>query len=78
MMVFGLSQMTRMLIIQAAILRTMKTRKKLNHGQLILECINQIRPHFELESIEVKRCIDVLLDKEYLERLEDDELGYMP
>jgi cullin 1 len=55
----------------------MKARKKMKHQQLVSETINQIRTRFVPKVADIKRCIEILLDKEYLERLEDDELGYL-
>lgn len=55
----------------------MKARKKMKHTQLVSETINQIRSRFVPKVSDIKRCIEILLDKEYLERLEDDELGYL-
>ncbi len=55
----------------------MKARKKMKHAQLVSECINQIRTRFVPKIPDIKKCIDILLEKEYLERLDDDELGYL-
>jgi cullin 1 len=63
--------------VQSAIVRIMKARKKMKHTQLVSETINQIRSRFVPKVSDIKKCIEILLDKEYLERLDDDELGYL-
>lgn len=55
----------------------MKSRKTMKHAQLVGECIAQIRNRFNPKVSDIKKCIDILLEKEYLERLEGDELGYL-
>ncbi len=55
----------------------MKARKKMKHTQLVSETITQIRQRFVPKGADIKKCIEILLDKDYLERLDDDELGYL-
>lgn len=56
----------------------MKARKKMKHSLLISETINQIKSRFSPNVKDIKKCIEILLEKEYLERLEDgDEIGYL-
>ncbi len=55
----------------------MKARKKMKHTQVVNECIIQIKSRFVPKVSDIKKCIEILLDKEYLERLDDDELGYL-
>ncbi|ERT01595.1 cullin 1 [Sporothrix schenckii 1099-18] len=67
----------RKLLLQSAIVRIMKARKRMKHAQLVSETIAQIKGRFHPKVGDIKKCIEILLDKEYLERLDDDELGYL-
>ncbi|CAK7198718.1 ubiquitin ligase (cullin) of SCF [Sporothrix eucalyptigena] len=67
----------RKLLLQSAIVRIMKARKRMKHNQLVSETIAQIKGRFLPKVADIKKCIEILLDKEYLERLDDDELGYL-
>ncbi|CRK31196.1 hypothetical protein BN1708_005385 [Verticillium longisporum] len=58
-------------IIDAAIVRTMKQRKELGHSQLISEVVTQLVGRFSPEVSVVKKRIEDLIVREYLERVED-------
>lgn len=49
----------------------------MKHSQLVSETIAQIKNRFSPKVSDIKKCIDILIEKEYVERLEGDDLGYI-
>lgn len=54
--------------IDAAIVRIMKSRKVLGHQQLVLECVEQLGRMFKPDIKAIKKRIEDLITRDYLER----------
>ena len=70
--------MERCFVIDAAIVRIMKAKKVLPHKQLLTKCTGQLK--FKVDYKEIKRRIEDLIGREYLERDSEqiDMLRYIP
>ncbi|KAI2637308.1 cullin-4A [Xylaria nigripes] len=53
---------------QAAIVRIMKSRKTMTHANLVAEVINQTKKRGAVDTSEIKKNIEKLIEKDYLER----------
>jgi cullin 1 len=65
----------RTVAIEAAIVRIMKARKTLSHQQLLAEVLSQLA-FFRPNPKVIKRRIEALIDREYLERDPDSPNTY--
>ncbi|KAI9314722.1 Cullin family-domain-containing protein [Dichotomocladium elegans] len=61
--------------LEAAIVRIMKSKKKIGHSDLMKELFLQIK--FPLEASDIKKRIESLIDRDYLSRDEDDGNTYI-
>ena len=63
-------------MIEAAVVRIMKSRKTLDHANLVLEVTRQLIGRFAPSPHDIKKRIESLLEREYLERDKDDKRIY--
>ncbi|KAI7540413.1 Cullin-domain-containing protein [Hortaea werneckii] len=63
--------------VEAAIVRIMKQRKELAHAHLLTETITQLTAQFKPDINMIKKKIESLIEREYLERM-DEEAAAMP
>lgn len=62
---------------QAAIVRILKARKRISHSELVAETIRVTRSRGTLDVPGIKRNIDRLIEKEFLEREDDGLYAYI-
>ncbi|PIA61546.1 hypothetical protein AQUCO_00300814v1 [Aquilegia coerulea] len=58
--------------IDASIVRIMKSRKVLGHQQLVMECVDQLGRMFKPDFKAIKKRIEDLITRDYLERDKDN------
>eukprot|EP01117_Protostelium_nocturnum_P004480 TRINITY_DN1616_c0_g1_i1.p1 TRINITY_DN1616_c0_g1~~TRINITY_DN1616_c0_g1_i1.p1 ORF type:complete len:736 (-),score=230.04 TRINITY_DN1616_c0_g1_i1:109-2316(-) len=62
--------------IEASIVRIMKSRKTMEHSNLISECTQQLSSRFMPNPLVIKKRIESLIEREYLERSKQDRKVY--
>ncbi|XP_055868404.1 cullin-3-B-like [Biomphalaria glabrata] len=62
--------------IEAALVRIMKARKKLQHNSLVAECTEMLKPRFLPSPVVIKKRIEGLIEREYLARAPEDRKIY--
>jgi len=66
----------RKAVVEAAIVRVMKARRVLDHNSIVAEVTQQLINRFIPSPAVIKKRIEALLDREYLERDLDDRRVY--
>jgi len=64
-------------IVEASIVRIMKARNRMQHNELIAEVTRQLSNRFIPAPAYVKKRIESLIEREYLERAANDRRSYM-
>ncbi|KAL9101665.1 MAG: hypothetical protein Q9163_003104 [Psora crenata] len=63
-------------VVDAALVRIMKQRKECTHVRLIQEVIQQLSTRFSPDVSMIKKRIESLIDREYLERMDSEPPAY--
>ena len=62
---------------QAAIVRIMKSRKTIRHVELVAEVIKATKSRGVLDPSDIKKNIEKLIEKDYMEREEGNKYTYV-
>lgn len=62
--------------VEAAIVRVMKSRRQLDHNMLITQVSQQLMQHFKPDPKIIKKRIEDLIQREYIERDKDKAQNY--
>lgn len=63
--------------IEACVVRIMKSRKTLNHNQLVSEVVEQLNKRFQPSPAIIKKRIENLIEREYIKRADSDRKVYV-
>ena len=55
----------------------MKSRKRMKHVQLVQEVIQQVKSRFPPKIPDINKNIDTLMKKDYIERVDGDDISYI-
>lgn len=66
----------RKTLLEAAIVRIMKTRQTLDHQMLVTTCIDHLKSRFTPTVNDIKRAIEFLIEREFLERTPNQKGKY--
>lgn len=67
----------RRMFLDACVVRIMKARQELSHIHLIQETIDQSSKRFVPLVSDIKKCIEGLIEREYLQRVDDKTYRYL-
>lgn len=67
----------RAIFMEASIVRIMKSRRELSHLELVQEVINQCKNRFNPEISMIKKCIEIMIEKQYIDRIEQATYRYI-
>lgn len=63
-------------MIEAIIVKVMKSRRRLSHNDLITEATKLLKTKFNPDPLVIKKRIEGLIEREYLERDKEDRKFY--
>jgi len=63
-------------MVEAAIVKIMKTRRRIDHNSLVLESTKLLATKFNPDPVMIKKRIESLIEREYLERDTEDRRYY--
>lgn len=63
-------------LVEASVVRIMKARKTLDHNNLVAEVLRQLSARFNVEPGFIKKRIESLIEREYMERDKEDRRLY--
>lgn len=66
----------RELVLQAAAVRILKARKQIKHAELLQDVVDAIKARFQVDVSEIKKTFEILIEKEYMERVEGERGVY--
>ncbi|GMF19896.1 unnamed protein product [Phytophthora lilii] len=67
----------RKMSLQAAIVRVLKTRRDIHQAQLMHEVAEMLVNQFVPTTTAIKQNVEILIQKEYLRRHEDDQTRFL-
>lgn len=63
-------------MVEATIVKVMKTRRRLDHNTLVAETVKILSLKFNPDPVMIKKRIESLIEREYMERDTEDRRFY--